>query len=178
MTDSYYIRRAVPGEEKMARDMVIRVKEEMPQDQQSWFSIDNLDEELRDFKRGKVSCYFAARRRENGEEELAGLFFLEIPELAEHNLGYHVGFTEEELKRVVHMDTAVVLPEHRGHGLQERLMAFPEEELKKEGFTHLMGTVHPENPYSHRSFEKLGYRVVWSGEKYGGKLRDLMEKDL
>ncbi len=178
MTDSYYIRRAVPGEEKMARDMVIRVKEAMPEDQQEWFSIDNLEEELGDFREGKVSCYFAMKRLENGEEEPAALFFTEIPGLTEHNLGHHVGFSEEELRRVVHMDTAVVLPEHRGHGLQSRLMAFPEEELKKAGFTHLMGTVHPENPYSHKSFEKIGYRVVWSGLKYGGKPRDLMEKDL
>ena len=178
MTDSYDIRRAVPGEEKIARDMVIRVKEAMPEGQQEWFSIDNLDEELGDFRQRKVSCYFAVKRLESGDEIPAGLFFTEIPGLSEHNLGRHLGFSEEELRRVVHMDTAVVLPEHRGHGLQERLMAFPEEELKKEGFTHLMGTVHPENPYSHRSFEKLGYRVVWSGEKYGGKLRDLMEKDL
>ena len=49
MTDSYYIRRAVPGEEQLVREMVIRVKKEMPAEQQIWFSIDNLDEELRDF---------------------------------------------------------------------------------------------------------------------------------
>lgn len=178
MTDSYDIRRAVPGEEKIARDMVIRVKKAMPEEQQEWFSIDNLDEELSDFRQGRVSCYFAVKRLKSGDEIPAGLFFTEIPGLSEHNLGRHLGFSEEELRRVVHMDTAVVLPEHRGHSLQSRLMAFPEEELRKAGFTHLMGTVHPENPYSHRSFEKLGYRVVWSGRKYGGKLRDLMEKDL
>ena len=178
MTDPYFIRRAVPGEEKMARDMVIRVKETMPMEQKEWFSIDNLDEELSDFHQGRVSCYFAMRRLESGSEMPAGLFFIEFPGLSEHNLGRHVGFSEEELRRVVHMDTAVVLPEHRGRGLQSRLMVFPEEELKKAGFIHLMGTVHPENLYSHRSFEKIGYRVVWSGEKYGGKRRDLMEKDL
>lgn len=190
MTDSYYIRRAVPGEEQMVREMVIRVKQEMPAEQQIWFSIDNLDEELRDFRQEKVLCYLAMERLEsengNGEELSAenrkdipaGLFFLEIPGLSEHNLGHHVGFSEEELKKVVHMDTAVVLPEHRGHGLQSRLMEFPEAELKAAGYTHLMGTVHPENQYSHRSFEKIGYRLVWSGLKYGGKPRDLMEKDL
>ena len=115
---------------------------------------------------------------DNRKDIPAGLFFLEIPGLSEHNLGHHVNFSEEELKKVVHMDTAVVLPEHRGHGLQSRLMEFPEKELKAAGYTHLMGTVHPENRYSHRSFEKIGYRVVWSGLKYGGKPRDLMQKDL
>ena len=34
MTDSYYIRRAVPGEEQLVREMVIRVKKEMPAEQQ------------------------------------------------------------------------------------------------------------------------------------------------
>lgn len=137
MTDLYYIRRAVPGEEQLVREMVIRVKKEMPAEQQIWFSIDNLDEELRDFRQEKVLCYVAMERLEsangNGEELPvnnrkdipAGLFFLEIPGLSEHNLGHHVNFSEEELKKVVHMDTAVVLPEHRGHGLQSRLMEFP-----------------------------------------------------
>lgn len=190
MMDSYYIRRAVPGEEQLVREMVIRVKREMPAEQQIWFSIDNLDEELRDFRQEKVLCYLAMKcsehrnRRgekvpaEHREDIPAGLFFLEIPGLSEHNLGHHVNFSEEELKKVAHMDTAVVLPEHRGHGLQSRLMEFPEKELKAAGYTHLMGTVHPENRYSHRSFEKIGYRLVWSGLKYGGKPRDLMEKDL
>ena len=116
MTDSYYIRRAVPGEEQLVREMVIRVKKEMPAEQQIWFSIDNLDEELRDFRQEKVLCYLAMERLEsaNGSgEELsvenrkdipAGLFFLEIPGLSEHNLGHHVNFSEEELKKVVHMD--------------------------------------------------------------------------
>ena len=190
MTDSYYIRRAVPGEEQLVREMVIRVKKEMPAEQQIWFSIDNLDEELRDFRQEKVLCYLAMERLEsangNGEELPvdnrndipAGLFFLEIPGLSEHTLGHHVALSEVQMKTVVHMYTAVVLTVHRGHGLQSRLMEFPEEELKAAGYTHLMGTVHPENRYSHRSFEKIGYRVVWSGLKYGGKPRDLMEKDL
>ena len=94
MTDSYYIRRAVPGEEQLVREMVIRVKKEMPAEQQIWFSIDNLDEELRDFRQEKVLCYLAMERLEsangNGEELPvdnrndipAGLFFLEIPGLS------------------------------------------------------------------------------------------------
>ena len=104
--DSYYIRRAVPGEEQLVREMVIRVKREMPAEQQIWFSIANLDEELRDFRQEKVLCYLAMKcsESENGNgEELsaenrknvpAGLFFLEIPGLSEHNLGHHVGFSE------------------------------------------------------------------------------------
>ena len=72
MTDLYYIRRAVPGEEQLVREMVIRVKKEMPAEQQIWFSIDNLDEELRDFRQEKVLCYLAMERLEsangNGEE--------------------------------------------------------------------------------------------------------------
>ena len=189
----YIIRQAHAGDEKRVLELVHEVKKAMPMEQQIWLSIDSLAEDLKDLENPSIRCWLALCRKgdeENGNgqseeekgnpadrEELAAIFYIVIPGLSEHNLGRHVNFSEEELRKTIHMDTAAVLPKHRGHGLQKRLMLHAEEEMSKEGYVHFMGTVHPDNRYSHAAFDQLGYRVVWSGLKYGGKPRDVMEKD-
>ena len=51
-----------------------------------------------------------------------------------------------------------------------------EKDLKKEGFRYFLCTVHPDNRFSRENMEKLGYRQVWVGEKYGGYMRAVMMK--
>lgn len=207
MTESeYVIRRAHPGDEEKVLELVHEVKAAMPQEQQIWLSIDSLADDLKDLGNPKIRCWLAlaagkntgkgsaetgenpAAQEENPgdaqgaapekeDAELAAIFYIVIPGLSEHNLGRHVGFSDEELLGTIHMDTAAVRPGHRGHGLQKHLMKHAEEEMHGEGYTHFMGTVHPQNRYSHAAFDDLGYRIVWSGLKYGGKPRDVMEKD-
>ena len=128
----------------------------------------------------------AAERQEKANEtvcselcqHLAGVFIAEIPGRSETNLGRHIHFTEEQLLQVAHMDTAAVRADCRGHALQWRLMEAAEADLKARGFRYLMCTVHPDNPYSRGNLVNMGYRRVWQGLKYGGKLRDVMLKEV
>ena len=83
---------------------------------------------------------------------------------------------EAELDRVALMDVAAVLPEHRGHGLERRMLLWAEEQLPAR-FDRLMCTVSPANPASLHSIERSGYRAVLTKEKYGGHLRHIMLKE-
>ena len=66
----------------------------------------------------------------------------------------------------------------RGQGLQKRLSAMVEKEVKALGFDWLWLTVAPTNTYSSHNFRALGYEVAHQELKYGGKLRNVMYKVL
>lgn len=110
--------------------------------------------------------------------ETAGLFMVALPGLGENNLGYDIGFTEEQLLATAVMDSAAILPQYRGHHLQYRLMQTAEAELRKRGYRYLTSTVHPGNHSSHNTLTRQGYRVVAQKEKYGGLLRDVLLKEI
>ena len=107
---------------------------------------------------------------------LAGMLLMAYPGLSEDNLGWDVGLSETELPRVCLMETAAVLPEHRGHGLERRMLAYAEEQLAGSAFRYLMATISPDNPASLRSAERCGYRIMTTKEKYGGHLRHILMK--
>lgn len=186
----FVIRKAEPGEGKAVAALVKEVYSAMPEEQKVWFSIDAIDEQAQEIDSGKVLAYLAeavaAERQEKASEtvyselcqHLAGVFIAEIPGRSETNLGRHIHFTEEQLLQVAHMDTAAVRADCRGHALQRRLMEAAEADLKARGFRYLMCTVHPDNPYSRGNLVNMGYRRVWQGLKYGGKLRDVMLKEV
>lgn len=112
------------------------------------------------------------------EGALAGCFLVEIPGMAEYNLGIDLGFDDEQLQISAHMDTAIVDPLYRGQGLQGRMMEACEEEMKKRGIRYLLATVHPDNPYSLSNVQKLGYQTRKTKEKYGGSLRHILCKEI
>ena len=112
------------------------------------------------------------------EGELAGLLIVCFPGADEDNMGWDIGLKEEELARVVHMDTAVVAEKHRGHGLERRMLEYAENCLKGTQYRYLMATVSPDNPPSLRSGERIGYHVVMTKEKYGGYLRHILLKEI
>lgn len=66
------------------------------------------------------------------EEKIAGSFIVRFPGMEEDNLGYDIGMRRWELPKVVHMESAVVLPQHRGHSLQRRMLQFAEEQLQEK----------------------------------------------
>ena len=49
------------------------------------------------------------------DENVGAMFFVILPGLHPDNLGYDLNMEEEQLKLCAMMDTAVVLPEFRGH---------------------------------------------------------------
>lgn len=118
---------------------------------------------------------------------IVGSLIVRFPGLHEDNLGRELGLSEELLYQVAHMESAVVLPEYRGRGLQTDMLRLAEERIVKLGaavspygrqIRYLMGTVSPENPASYRSCEKCGYRLLTVKEKYGGRLRGIYYREL
>ena len=169
-----HIVRAEKGEGRAITEFVKSVKATMG-DESDWLFLNNSEDEMRRIDNGTDIAYKAVCA-DTGDT--AGVLIVEIPSrFGGENLGTYIGLSEEELKKVAHMDTAAVAPAYRGLKLQRRLMERAEEELYAEGFRYFMCTVHPENIYSRGNITGLGYRPVWKGEKYGGTLREVMLKE-
>lgn len=123
------------------------------------------------------SAGFAVTAR-TGDGILVGCFLVEIPGMADYNLGRDLDFSEEELMVCAHMDTAIVDPVYRGQHLQDRMMERCEEEMKKRGMKFLLATVHPDNPYSLANVQNRGYQIRKTKEKYGGSIRHILCKEI
>lgn len=137
-------------------------------DNTEWFALDP-DDELRALTAdGSMEFWMA----ESGGR-LAAVFSIIRPGLRDFNLGYDLGFGEEDLLRVTHMDTAAVHPDFRGQGLQKRMMAQAEDSLSGR---ILLCTIHPDNRYSLGNARALGYRVEKQVQKYGS-IRFILRKD-
>ena len=100
------------------------------------------------------------------------------------NLGYDV-FRDadkhhlyKKLNHVLHMDSASVLPKHRGHKLEHQMITFAETLVDTSRYCYSFATVAPENTASLKSLEKTGYRVMVTKEKYSGLIRCVMMKEL
>ena len=107
-----------------------------------------------------------------------GFIAVDIPGEAEHNLGLDIDMAEADLNGVVHMDTIVVLPEFRGRGLQKAMLEYSEKQMKISGYKDLMGTVHPDNIASLKSFISSGYVIEKTKIKYDGYLRHILRKKI
>lgn len=119
---------------------------------------------------GVVAC------DENGK--IVGNLLVKYPGLDEENLGYDVFMNSYNLNRVLHMDSASVLPSHRGHGLECRMIAYAESLVNASKYCYSFATVAPENIASLKSLEKNGYQVLVIKEKYDGVIRCVMMKVL
>lgn len=137
-----------------------------------WFYLDPPEEIREMMADGTMRLWVAM-----DGERLAGAFDILIPGLDEYNYGYDLGFGEEELLRVINMDTAAVHPDYRGQGLQKRLMQAAEKEICRMGQRILLCTVHPDNQFSLQNVLKQGYAVQKREEKYGS-IRYVLRKDL
>ena len=58
---------------------------------------------------------FTLLAKKNGQT--AAIMIVRIPGLAEDNLGEYLKISREEMKRVAHLEIAVVVPEYQGYGL-------------------------------------------------------------
>ena len=114
----------------------------------------------------------------NDDGKIVGSFIFRYPGMQEDNLGRDIGLAEGELPKVVHMDSAVVLPEYRGHGLQSAMLSYAEKLIDKKQYSYFMATVSPNNPASYKSLEKNGYHLVLTKEKYGGLIRRIYLKEI
>ena len=111
-------------------------------------------------------------------DRIVGSFIVRFPGENEDNLGYDVGLSEEDLSKVVHMDSAVVLPEFRGNGLQGKMLKYAEENIDVEKYRFWVTTVAPNNAPSKNTLLKAGYQEVLVKEKYGGLIRSILQKNI
>lgn len=110
------------------------------------------------------------------ESGIVASFIFRYPDNSADNIGRDIGLPEEELSSVVHMESVVVLPEYRGKHLQEKMLTYAEGLIDTQVHNCFLATVSPENPASYKSFEKCGYELVTTKEKYGGLMRRIYRK--
>ena len=113
----------------------------------------------------------------DSDDEILGFFIVDFPGESKHNLGYDLGYEDDKLKKVAHMDYAVVTKKARGLGLQKRFFEEAQQRLEDTPYEYFLGTVHPDNIYSRTNFLKAGYQEAKQMLKYGGMPRIIMEKE-
>lgn len=113
----------------------------------------------------------------SSDNEILGFFIVDFPGNLKDNLGYDLGYDDDKISKVAHMDYAVVKSSARGLGLQRRFFEEAEKRLADTTYEYFLGTVHPDNIYSRTNFIKAGYREARQMPKYGGMLRIIMEKE-
>ena len=113
----------------------------------------------------------------NSSNEILGFFIVDLPEGLKHNLGYDLNYNDDKIRKVAHMDYAVVTSKARGLGLQRRFFEEAERQLYDTPYEYFLGTVHPDNIYSRTNFIKAGYREARQMSKYGGMQRIIMKKE-
>lgn len=164
---NFQIRKIGLSEVNKYLEFLHEVKAMMEQDE--WFFLDPDEEVYELMEQGAMGIWLA----EDGAR-IAAVFCVVYPGMGKFNLGYDLGFSEEDLRRVVHMDTAAVHPDYRGHGLQYGMMLHAERELKGR---ILMCTIHPDNCFSLNNVLKQGYTIEKKTKKYGS-IRYILRKDL
>jgi ribosomal protein S18 acetylase RimI-like enzyme len=110
--------------------------------------------------------------------DVVGFQIVRLPGAEDDNLGREIGLSGEELLKVAHIESAAVLPTHRGEGIQKRMVTWAEELLGRMGYAWYMCTVYPKNIYSLRNLDALGYRIVATRTKYGGFERHILLKSV
>lgn len=151
-------------------ELLSHVKQNM--EHKEWLYLDSPDEVREMMRNGTMSLWVAVDGK-----RIVGAFDTLNPKLTPLNYGYIIGLNGKDLLRVVNMDTAVVHPDYRGHGIQKRMMQQAEKELAESGKHILLCTVHPHNYYSLNNLLSQGYSICKTVVLYGSE-RHLMRKNL
>ena len=106
------------------------------------------------------------------EGRLIAYASLAFPEEASDNLGWDLGWDKKILQHCAKLDTIVVDPDYRGHGLQRTLIRCclsyanaPDPDCI------VLTTVSPANTYSLHNMQAEGFQILKRMKKYGGKDR-------
>lgn len=137
-----------------------------------WFYLDPAEEVRKMMDEGILELWLA---KDGGRT--AGAFDIIRPGRRSFNYGYDLQFSDDDLDKVINMDSAAVHPDYRGYSLQRKLIQCAEDQLCKEGDHILLCTVHPDNCYSLKNVMKQGYAIEKKLEKYGS-VRYLLRKDI
>ncbi len=100
-------------------------------------------------------------------EKLVAYCSFALPEEAEDNLGWILGWPQEKVRFCAKLDTIVVHPEYRG-GLQQRLIS---EALalagQNQNIRYVLTTVSPKNSHSLHNVQAMGFEILKTTQKYG-----------
>lgn len=141
-------------------------------EQKEWFYLDPPDYVRQMMERGRIELWMAM-----DGDKIAAIFNILYPGLDDCNYGYDLGFSAEQLQRVINLDNAAAHPDYRGQGLQKQLMELAEKELRQRGQYILLCTIHPENKFSLNNALARGFTVQKKLEKYGS-VRYILRKDI
>lgn len=110
--------------------------------------------------------------------KVVAFLIVRFPAMNEDNLGRDLGMDEDDLMKVCHMESVIVLDKHRGNALQQKLIGYSEPIAHAMGYPHAMATVSPDNPHSLENFLAMGYEAVMRKVKYDGVERIILKKEL
>lgn len=91
-----------------------------------------------------------------------------------------MNLTKEEQLKVIHLEITCVLPEYRGNGLQKKLGNLIMKEFieTSNDYRYLCCTVSPTNFPSLKDKLVQGILIAKLKEKYSGRIRYILLKDL
>lgn len=94
------------------------------------------------------------------------------------NLGRDIELSEEDLRKVAHLQVTVVHPAYRGNSLQRRMARQHLKVLKEMGYEHILCTISPKNPASLRNLLQCGFVIKGLKRKFNGWWRYIMYKNV
>lgn len=152
-------REATLADVKMLADFQreIRATAIKAHDGESVFAADDEEfiSEIITSKDGKIMLYYDG-------DTFVGFFELTIPDdkahMEEYLIRAYKPYTDYSKMGVY--ESVAVAPAYRGNGLQLQMATRMEQLAREAGIKWLTGTVHPENLYSRRNFEKAGYEFL------------------
>lgn len=110
--------------------------------------------------------------------ELIAFAILYIGGNTSENIGIDIGASESELEFIANVKLIIVKPEFRGNSLQIQLVSELEKYAKDKGYKTLCATVSPDNLFSMRNFELMGYALHSCKLKYDGLKRNIYYKNI
>lgn len=100
---------------------------------------------------------------------------LAFPGSQKDNLGWDLDWEEANVGRCAKLDTIVVDPDYRGHGLQRTLIRHCLTHAKDwNEMAIVLTTVSPANQYSLRNVQSEGFQILKRMNKYGGRDRYIL----
>mgnify|MGYP004458866885 FL=1 len=102
-------------------------------------------------------------------EKLIAYGSLVFPNDSPENIGWDLDWTREKIFHCLTLDTIVVDPDYRGHGLQRTLIrSCVAYALELMPDATVLTTVSPFNKYSLHNVQAEGFQILKRKEKYGG----------
>ena len=131
------------------------------------FYFDDYDTMLEDMENGAKIIGVL-----NSENRIISYRYIGFPGKDERNMGLDINLPKDQLDKVVHLETTVVDPDYRGNGLQSLTLQVVTDQLKQDGYRHLLCTVSPYNFHSLYNVMRNGLKIKALQKKYGDEKND------